>query len=720
MLDNDKDKPLGGIFAGKIPPVLVVAMFVAVVWMAFRIVTTVSPLMGSDEFAYLQTAHFDARHDLLFQLDPNMQRVENRVVPWLYAASASMAPTRANDTWRLANAIGFCLGAALIFAMLRRPLGERVAAATAVLYLLFPFSFFATLILPELPFQLFIYLLAWLLTRRDGPPTLLTLCAAAVLCGLGYQIKPHAVAAVLATAAFAAAWELRVARHSVAKRLVLALARAVGFLVVTVLATKAWHALLSLGHGGGEVMSNFYASYIKRLADPTYLLAHAGSVTVYALAHLLVMAAFFAPALAWLSTRIGSLWRPATWRTREPAAADSLAMFVALFTVAMVAMVALFTDVAVAQESSEPYRMHGRYLAALFPLLLGVALAGAAERRSGRWVALAGFAATASTFYLGNRYLRIYPWDYPELMALFRPREGHWSFDGWLRWPATVTLAAGLVCWSLYALGRRAAYVAFFAIAMVCGQLQMSRWIAAQSAVAVPIVSDGRAIADYLGGHPREGSGVVVTRQRWAEITYLLAALDSLQHVMLVDGQKPIRTTDLPGNVSWVVVEPGIDDVMFAGAAELHFGRHRLFLLRDDVPWPITGQKAVWKGEPMSIALAELPIGAHLEGFNAPEPWGAWTGNKDSAAVSLPVGVSGPVVVRFFGWLPDPNGGDVEVSLGDASSTVHVGGTGADHEVRLDVPAQSDRLYFKAPMILNDGGRPLGVAISRVTLEKAH
>lgn len=170
MLDNDRDKPLGGMFTGKIPPILVVAMFVAVVWMAFRIVTTVSPLMGSDEFAYLQTAHFDARHDVLFQLDPNMQRVENRVVPWLYAASASMAPTQANDTWRLANAIGFCLGAALIFAMLRRPLGERVATATAVLYLLFPFSFFATLILPELPFQLFVYLLAWMLTRREGPP----------------------------------------------------------------------------------------------------------------------------------------------------------------------------------------------------------------------------------------------------------------------------------------------------------------------------------------------------------------------------------------------------------------------------------------------------------------------------------------------------------------------------------------------------------------------
>jgi hypothetical protein len=720
MPNSDKGKQLVGSSAGRIPQALVVAMFVAVVWMAFRVVTTVSPLMGSDEFAYLQTAHFDAQHDLLFQLDPNMQRVENRVVPWLYAASASVAPNRASDAWRLANAIGFCLGAALIFGALRRPLGEHVAEVTAILYLLFPFSFFATLILPELPFQLFVYLLVWLLVRRDGPPSLFVLGSAAVLCGLGYQIKPHAVAAVVATAAFAAVWELRVVKHSIGKRLTLACAKALGFLAATVLLTRAWHVLLSLAHGDSELVSSFYASYIKRLADPAYLMPHLGSIALYAVAHLVVMMAFFAPAFAWIGARIGSTWRPATWRTREPIAADSLATFVALLAIAMVTMVALFTDVAVTQDPSEAYRLHGRYLAALFPLLLGVALARGVELRRGRWVALAGFLAIVTVFWAGNRYLHIYPWDYPELMSLFNPREGRWAFDGWLHWPAAITVAGALVCWGFYATGRRGAYAAFFVVAMICGQIQMSRWVSAQSAVAAPIVRDGEAIADYLGGHPREGSGVIITRQRWSEITYLLAALDSLQHVMVVDGRSPIRMTDLPESVSWAVVEPGIGDVAFAGAAQLQFGRHRLFLLGDNVPWPVLGEKIQWKGEAINISLAKLPRGGHLEGFNTPEPWGAWSSSKNLAAVNLPVKVSGPVTIRFFGWLPDPNGGNVEVSLGDASSTVQLGGAGSDHEVRLDVHAESDRLYFRVPTISSDGGRRLGVAIARVTVEKAH
>jgi len=72
--------------AGNAPRLLWMAMLVAFFLMAIRVASINSPVMGSDEYAYFHAAKYEASGEQLFALDPYLQRVDNKVYPWLYRA----------------------------------------------------------------------------------------------------------------------------------------------------------------------------------------------------------------------------------------------------------------------------------------------------------------------------------------------------------------------------------------------------------------------------------------------------------------------------------------------------------------------------------------------------------------------------------------------------------------------------------------------------------
>lgn len=698
-----------------IPTYLLIAVLLALTAMTVRLVSTPSPIMGSDEYAYLQTAHFDSEQKTLFALDPNMQRVDNKIVPWIYRISALVAPSHPEEVWRLGNVIAFCLAALLLFSIFRRQFGERAAGLAAALYLLMPFSFYATLLLPEVPFQIFVYLLVWLWTRADGPPPLWILSASAVLCGFGYLVKPHAAAAIVASLGFVVLMELRRPDRPLTTRLAHGALRAALFAALTYASMRILKHLLDPS-ADSAVISSFYASYLTRLLEPGYLWRHMVFIAGYAIAHAVVLLGFFAPGIALLGRKTIAGWRAPT----APLEGNSpvvLPTFVTLLAVSFIAMVALFTDAAASQDASEAYRLHGRYLSALLPFVAAFAVAGVASKRGHRLVGIVGLAAVLTVAWAANRWMRLYPWDYPDLFGLFFPMRGHWGFEGVKRWPALLVCFAAAVCYILYAIrGSRVAYVIFLCISLTCAHVQMSAWLRSQAAVSRSYIDEGHAIATYVSP-AATGSGAIITKERWGNITYLLASLNSLQHVVVTDGKHVVRADNLPLNLDWIVVGPDID-VDFPGAARIQFKHHRLYVLGKGVRWPEIGDAAVWTGAPLTLALSNLPPGSHLIGFNEPEPWGAWSSDVTNSAVILPVEVSGRVSLSFFGWVADPQGGDVQIVLGDTTKTIRVGGTGGEYQMDLEVPKPSNRLVFRTVPIREDGGRRLGVAVARISLRR--
>jgi hypothetical protein len=192
------------------PTSLIVGIFIAFALLAVRVVAIDSPVMGSDEYAYFQLAHFDGARDQLFQLDPNLQKVDNKVYPWLYKLWSAASTQRVADVGRLFNAFLYALSALLIFSIFQKLFDRRVALTSALLYLVFPFSLYATMLLPEVEFQCLVYgiVVVWL---YGGPlPSWRRILFAAIVSALGYLTKPHALAAIVASLAWLAmtGWRL--------------------------------------------------------------------------------------------------------------------------------------------------------------------------------------------------------------------------------------------------------------------------------------------------------------------------------------------------------------------------------------------------------------------------------------------------------------------------------------------------------------------------------
>jgi hypothetical protein len=434
--------------------------------------------------------------------------------------------------------------------------------------------------------------------------------------------------------------------------------------------------------------------------------------------HLWVFCVFFAPALPLL---IKDSWY---WTRGKLVDGDvegrhvrgGISVLIVLIIFATVAMVAVFTDAAAAGSDFEKWRLHGRYVAALLPLMLGYAVAGVDSARP--W-AIAGLGLIALwTFALvGNQIFQIYPWDYPDLMGLFALTPGRWSFDGAIAWTCYTTLGLGTACWVVFMLSghRRVVYVFFVAGALLLAHAQTGAWLAAQVRNSQPSIDAGNGMAAYLGEQPA-GTGMIATADRFGQVSYLLAAIDSMQYVRWIHHHEVVRRGGLPKRVHWLVADDAVA-VDIPTAAMMRFGPYRLFLIDGATPWPSVPDQTTWDDKPLSIVLADPGGLTTFTGFNAPEGWGRWS-ESTNASIELPVRVQGPVLISVFGWSSNPQGDDVVFQLGDSEMTIHMTGQGADYKAVLNPHHEAGRLYVKGSRIETSGPRKLGVALARIELKR--
>lgn len=702
-----------------IPGTLLLAAFLAFVVLVLRIAATESPIMSSDEYAYVANAKYADAAAQVHQMDPGLQQVENRVYPALYGVWEAVSPYHVALAGRIFNALTFVLGALVLFAVFSRIFDRKSALVSALLYLALPLSFYSTTVLPEVEFQLSIYLVAGVVVVAGERPRYAFVVASALLCALSYFIKPHATALILACFVYWFATGMLERDVPSPHRWLRALSRAALFSVTTGLTIVAVGKLLPVGAvTDARVMPSFYRVYVERIFDAAFLSANLSSFAKYVGGHLWVLMAFFMPGLLAIGRGAHDLLRGRVGTTDADDAASGrrayFALFVALMLAAFVSMVALFTSSAAMGSDFERDRLHGRYLAGLLPFLLAYSV-WASSRAVGRIVPVLAIGALASFVFVGSELYRIFPWDYPDVFGFFRPIPGAWTFDGALNWPVWWLLALGSGCWllALRFSTARWPFVAFSLAWMLAAHTQMGRWQAYMSGYNLPIIAAARAIDSFLGDVPA-GSGLIATSDRYGQTSTLLMGLDSPQYVRAFAADAMLGPSDIPEGVRWVVT-PRSMGVDIEGIAELDFGNQRLVLLDRKYRWPRIERKADWDGQPILIDISTTGQTSLLHGFNDAEEWGSWS-RTEIAFVELPSRIKGPVVLDFFAWQvgghPDSM---LRVALGNATAKIRLDDTGRDYRVELNPTESDDRIMFVSKVVRQPGeSRGLGVAIARL------
>lgn len=694
-------------------------MLAAFFLMAMRVAALDAPVLGGDEYAYFHAAKYQATGDQLFTLDPGLAQVDNKVYPWLYRLWAAVSVDHADMVGRLFNSVLYCLAALLLFAVFRRCLDRRSATLGALLYLLMPFSFYATTLMPEVEFQLSIYLLVLVWVMGRGPAGWAQLVLAAAVSALSYLIKPHGVAAILASAAYLAWSRLGLADGSALRRVALGVLQALAYLACTAVLIKLLRWMLDPG-GTSPLVASFYQIYLDKLRTPGYMQQSLLSMAGYIGGHLWVWLIFFAPGVVAILADLRS-WLPGRVATAQGAAADEprrkLALLLFLLMGSLLCMVALFTAAASGVRDFERWRLHGRYLAALLPFLLAYGVWWAGQRPP-RWVAGLAVLALVTFVYAGRFWFRLFPWDYPDLFGLFDPKMQHWTFDHVERWPLRATLIVGLLCWAAFAFSRRQrlAYVVFVAVAMLAAQGQMAAWLKVQNQWTRQARVDGAAIRAFMA-QAAPASGLVATYDRNGATSYMLAAMDMQVHVLELAQRAALSARDVPAGVSWIVA-PASMEVPLPDAWKLDIGEQHLYLLENSNMRPIAPEKPQWDGKPLLIDMTSTGGSARFQGFRFGENWGRWS-TAQRARVVLPRMVSGRVRIEFFGWVFDAarNPGIV-VRLGDVAATVPMTAGGQGHQLVLEVKTPTDSLWFESTPA-GDAGSQLGVAVGNLQITAA-
>ena len=367
-------------------------------------------------------------------------------------------------------------------------------------------------------------------------------------------------------------------------------------------------------------------------------------------------------------------------------------------------------------------RLHGRYLGSALVTLpfFYFAFVENARMRAIRRMAIAGVLICIPFHFWVERAFKLYPWDYPELFAFFSfPNHYHWGFGGrnHIGRLAFTVCALGFVATCIRPALFRAAMTLQLALLLLLGHVQMQRWLHAHMQMNGANIDMSAALGKVL--QPAQpGDGLLIGDQRYGSMSYTLFNLGSAPRVLVKAPGATITAADVK-DAKWVVTAAAYD-VEFPHRSLIRFGALTLYPLHAVDPVVVTPEKHDWNGTPFVVQLGSIEGAATpLQGFNAPEEWGAWT-SQPTAAVELPDFVNGDIVVEFFGWtIPENLGNDLQVTIGDGVAALKMTGQGADYWVELHVSRRSDRIGLAIPTFRPTGSaRDMGVAIARLKISR--
>jgi hypothetical protein len=121
-------------------------------------------------------------------------------------------------------------------------------------------------------------------------------------------------------------------------------------------------------------------------------------------------------------------------------------------------MVSIFTHTVAAGAAFEADRIHGRYWGYLIPLFVVVTLAHfelqnrtrELRPRASMWVERAGGAVWLAAIFAFvvavTPTFRLFPWDFPDLFALYRQNDPNWPYAAWMPSSSIIVISLLTVC----------------------------------------------------------------------------------------------------------------------------------------------------------------------------------------------------------------------------------------------------------------------------------
>jgi len=583
-----------GLFRGSAKATLVLALItlLGVSGLLWRNTILDTPIYASDEYAYLMAGKFYNHRPVVFQDDFGLQVLPN-VIYFRIINAAFRATHNGWETLRVMNVILYALVGLGFTTVAYRTTNRAIAAVFLLLYFLLPWSGYTASMQPETTayFSIILVAIAAIAALRFSS---LLLCAAAGFLGAGsYYIKPNIIGVALGTALFLLLYfgeDLTLKRRWLFRCFACSGFIAsfyLGLLIWSWLAGESWRWLPSF-------MSGLYGYELRQSTGGGW---NTGAICLaYCAGHITILLMMFPLGTA------AVVYALRTGKTVSEAGDDL--PWVPVTLARWFVWVLCFSIVAVSYYSSKTAgiadygaRLHGRYFGFALPFLLLFSLFFVHNmfarhetlQSQRRWIRLSSTLLFAGLVLWGlftQDYFRVYPWDYPELMALFSSQNNYWHEPTLWSTRALVVCAAIVTASALLTGKAFAKHVAlsYLATWLILANRNNTAFQLATSRNFGQLTVEARNLTMLAQLDRRRG--MVIGAERWREMSYVLFGVASDVVVRTRPYRSIITPQDVPPDCEWILWE-GEYVPQFNYQAMLATPKLKLFLLNRGPGFPV-------------------------------------------------------------------------------------------------------------------------------------
>jgi hypothetical protein len=574
------------------PLVLALITLLGVSGLLWRNTILDTPIYASDEYAYLMSGKFYNHRPAVFQDDPGLQVVPN-LLYFRIVNAAFRATHNGWETLRVMNVILYALVGLGFTTIAYRMTNRAIAGGFLFLYFLLPWSGYTASIQPETAAYFSVLLVAIAAVAAIRSSSLLLCVAAGFLTAGSYYIKPNIVGVAVGTAFFLLLYfgeNLPLKRRWLFRGLACG-----GFIASLYLGLLIWRWL------AGEnwlwlptFISGLYAYELRQSTGSGWNTAV--TCFAYCAGHITVLLMLFPLATVGIIHALRE--RPSRSETGDDVSWMSVALARWFAWVVCVSIIAVsYYSTKTAGIADFGARLHGRYFGFALPFLLLFSVLclhntftdhehSQSQHRQIRLSSLLLFAGLLLWECFTQGYFRVYPWDYPELMALFSGQNNYWH-ESTLWSTRTLMVCAATVTASLLLTGKPfAKYVAigYLAIWLILGNRNNTAFQLATSRNLGQLTVEARNLTMLAQLDRRRG--MVIGAERWGAMSYMLFGVASDVVVRTRPYGSTITPQDVVPGSEWILWE-GEYVPQFKYQAMLATPKLKLFLLNRGPGFPV-------------------------------------------------------------------------------------------------------------------------------------
>ena len=313
-----------------------------------------------------------------------------------------------------------------------------------------------------------------------------------------------------------------------------------------------------------DLISNFYARELGQSSGGVWHTV--ARLCAYSAGHAVVLLLLFPFGIAGMAELLWKNENAAKPRTAVSSSTVTLCKWFCWVVGPSILAISFYSvKTEISQNSSH---LHGRYLGFAFPILLlfsllffhtGSARADRSAKTKRLWFRIAGcllLLGLVGWYLFADGQFRIYPWDYPELTAMFSNQNSYWREPALWSMRLPVTLAALVTGAALLMGGTSARYVgiAYLALCLAIGNANNTAFqvLTRNSFGRLALRAQNLIALAQLDRHP----SVVVGANRYGgSLPFVLFGIASNVTVLTRPVGSEMLPQDLPANCEWVLFD---------------------------------------------------------------------------------------------------------------------------------------------------------------------